>query len=220
MTFQIFLPEDDVPKQRGDAFDVIYNLSGLTCNWTNAVDKSGFGQMAAKHRLAIVFPDTSPRDVEIPKIEPENWRVGFGAGHYCNATADGWKKNFNMYTYITEELPSIVEAFFHVSSVNKSIMGHSMGGNGALNIAARNPGMYKSVSAFAPIGNSSSEKSDFCGLAMKTYFANDAEAAKNYDCARSMKAAVKMPPGLIDVGTHDVFLKDLGTNELQEAIGT
>jgi len=89
-----------------------------------------------------------------------------------------------------------------------------MGGNGALNIAARNPGMFKSVSAFAPIGNSSSDQSEFCGLAMKSYFANDPEAAKSFDCARSIKSAAQMPPGLIDVGTHDGFLKDLGTDEL------
>lgn len=109
------MPADDVNQLRGDPFDVLYHLSGLTCNWTNAVDKSGYGKYAADNRLAMVFPDTSPRDVEIPTIEPANWRIGFGAGHYCNATADGWSKHFNMYTYITKELPAIVEKYFHVS---------------------------------------------------------------------------------------------------------
>lgn len=103
-----------------------------------------------------------------------------------------------MYSYITEELPAIVEKFFHISSTKKSIMGHSMGGNGALNIAARNPGMYKSVSAFAPIGNSSNPESDFCGAAMKAYFADKPEEAKKYDCSESIKAAKHMPHGLID----------------------
>lgn len=218
MNFQIFVPEDDVPRQRGEAFSVIYMLAGLTCDYTNAVDKSGYGMAAGHHKVAIVFPDTSPRDVELPE-KIDNYRVGFGAGHYCNATADGWSKHFNMYTYITKELPAIVEKFFHVSPTNKSIMGSSMGGNGALNIAARNPGMFKSVSAFSPIGNSSKPESGFCALPMKTYFANKPDEAKLYDCSESILAAKEMPPGLVDQGTHDDFLSDLGCNELQAAIG-
>jgi S-formylglutathione hydrolase len=175
MRFQIYMPEDEVPKQRGDAFPVIYHCSGLTCDHTNAVDKAGCFRAAAQHRVAIVFPDTSPRDVEIPKVEPANWRVGFGAGHYCNATTDGYKKHFNMYTYLTEELPVVCEQYFHIDNSRRAIMGHSMGGNGALNICARNPGAFKSVSAFAPICNSSSDESQFCGLAMKEYFGDNKE---------------------------------------------
>lgn len=114
------MPEDDVPKQRGAAFPILYHLSGLTCDHTNAPDKSGYARAASQHRIAMVFPDTSPRDVEVPKIE-SNWRVGFGAGHYCNATSDGYKKHFNMYTYITEELPAVVEKYFHVDNNRRSI---------------------------------------------------------------------------------------------------
>ena len=149
----------------------------------------------------MIFPDTSPREIQLPPQLPEdleNYRVGFGAGHYCDATADGWSKNFNMYTYITKELPQIVERFFHISSTHRSILGHSMGGNGALNIAARNPGMYKAVSAFTPIGDSSKPTSEFGSLAMKTYFSNDLTKAKEYDCSESILAAKEMPPGLID----------------------
>ena len=210
MTFQIFVPRDEVTHQRCDPYSVIYHLSGLTCDWTNAADKSGYAQAASLHKLAIVFPDTSPRGIEHPIVEPANYKIGFGAGHYCDATAEGWSKNFNMYSYITKELPAIVEKFFHVSSTHKSIMGHSMGGNGALNIAARNPGMYKSVSAFAPIGNSSNADHRVCGAAMKAYFANKPEEAKMYDCSESIMAAKHMPHGLIDQGTHDDFLKDMG----------
>lgn len=133
-----------------------------------------------------MFPDTSPRDIDgyKPVGEPsEHWKVGYGAGMYCDATAEPWSKNFNMYTYITEELPQIVEKYFHVAKGVRSIVGHSMGGNGALMIAARNPNLYKSVSAFAPICNSSTGKSDFCNNAMKAYFANDLEKAKNFDCS-------------------------------------
>jgi len=180
MHFNIFMPQDDANKQRCEPYPVIYNLSGLTCGHTNATEKSGYAPYAAKHKVAMVFPDTSPRDVEgyTPVGEAGvQWRTGYGAGHYCNATAEPWSKNFNMYTYVTEELPAVVERYFHVSSERKSIMGHSMGGNGALNIAARNPDSYKSVSAFAPISNSSDENSQFCGNAMKAYFANKPEEA-------------------------------------------
>lgn len=155
----------------------------------------------------------------MPPVTDPSWKIGYGAGHYCNATADGWKNNFNMYTYITEELPSVCETFFHISRDRKSIMGHSMGGNGALNIAARNPNDYLSVSAFAPITNSSSSDSDLCGNAMKHYFKGNEDEAKKYDCSVSMLAAQKMPPGLIDLGTHDDFIKDLGPERIQEAIG-
>ena len=219
MTFQIFMPVDDVPDMRCDAFPVIYHLSGLTCDHTNAVDKSGFARAASKNKVAMVFPDTSPRNVEIPTVEPANWRVGFGAGHYCNATSDGYKKHFNMYTYITKELPAVVGQYFHVDNTRCSIMGHSMGGNGALNIAARNPGVFRSVSALAPICNSSSDNSEFCSLAMKQYFGDNKEEISKFDCSVSMMAAEKMPRGLVDVGTHDDFLNDLGLEKLHEAIG-
>lgn len=125
----------------------------------------------------------------MPETKDPSWRIGYGAGHYCNATAEGWKNHFNMYSYISEELPMICEKYFHISHDHKSIMGHSMGGNGALNIAARNPGMFKSVTAFAPIGNSSCEESDFCGNAMRHYFSNNPEEAKKYDCSESIMAA-------------------------------
>lgn len=217
MKFSIFMPEDEVPKMRCDKFPVIYHLSGLTCDHTNAKDKSGFARAAAQHKVAIVFPDTSPRDVEVPKVD--NWRIGFGAGHYCNATSAEYKKHFNMYTYITEELPAVVEKYFHIDNNRKSIMGHSMGGNGALNIAARNPNMYRSVSAFAPICNSSRDESEFCGAAMKAYFGDNKDEAKKYDCSESMMNAERMPKGLVDCGTHDFFLKDLGNQYAIDAIG-
>ena len=123
-----------------------------------------------------------------------------------------------MYTYITKELPALVEKYFHVSSV-KSITGHSMGGNGAIMIAARNPGMYKSVSAFAPICNQSRPDSNFCGNAMKAYFANEQEA-QAYDCKYAVLQAEKMPMGLIDLPTHDEYRKDLCFELLINALGT
>ena len=108
MKFNIFIPEDDVNKQRGAPFPVLYHLGGLTSNQDNGAWKSGFAQHASKHRIAIVFPDTSPRDLADykPVGEPsEHWYVGYGAGFYVDAVEEPWNKNFNMYTYITKELP-------------------------------------------------------------------------------------------------------------------
>ena len=161
MTFSIFLPENEVNQQRAEPYPTLYYLAGLTSTHENAPQKSGFAPHAKKHGIAVVFPDTSPRNIEgyTPVDIKDSWSVGYGAGFYCNATAEPWSKNFNMYTYIVEELPKIVESYFPVQKGVRSIIGHSMGGNGSLLIAARNPDLYKSVSAFAPISNPTSKDS-------------------------------------------------------------
>lgn len=169
-----------------------------------------------------MFPDTSPRNIDggIPQIGgDEAWKIGYGAGCYVNASAEPWSKNFNMYTYITKELPAIVEKYFHVASDRRSILGHSMGGNGALMMAARNPEMYKSVSAFAPICNQSSEQSKFCKMAMDNYFAGKPELAKTFDCSEVIRSAKSIPVGLVDMGTHDNFKEDLSAQTLINALG-
>jgi S-formylglutathione hydrolase len=150
MKFAIFLPDDDVKAQRGQSYPVLYFLSGLTCTHENIPSKVAYAEHAKRHNIAIVFPDTSPRNCG---AEEGDWTVGYGAGHYCNATQEPWKKHFNMYDYITKELPNTVETFFPVNPQSKSITGFSMGGGGALMIATRNPTQFRSVSAFAPIGN-------------------------------------------------------------------
>ena len=110
--------------------------------------------MCKKRQVAMVFPDTSPRGVdEACPNASDDWTVGYGAGHYLNATQAPWNKHFNMYTYVTEELPSLVERYFHVDSERRSITGFSMGGNGALICAAKLPERYRSVTAFSPIGH-------------------------------------------------------------------
>ena len=174
----------------------------------------------------MVFPDTSPRDIpafwsdhEAFKIE-DSWRVGYSAGHYCNATQAPWSANFNMYTYITEELPKFVQTYFHVSD-KKSIVGHSMGGNGALVIAARNPHAFKSVSAFAPIGNATHADSFFSTPGLKAFFGS-LDAAKEFDCSEVINSkgkGSKLPDGLIDVGTHDPYKKSLMSQALINALG-
>ena len=138
---------------------------------------------------------------------------------YCDATAEPWNKNFNMYTYISKELPEVVEKYFHVAKGVRSITGHSMGGNGSLMIAARNPDLYKSVSAFAPICSQSTGKNGFTNNAMKAYFSNLPEQAKLFDCTEQIKSATKVPVGLVDFATHDEYQKDLMPELLIQALG-
>jgi S-formylglutathione hydrolase len=124
-----------------------------------------------------------------------------------------------MYTYISEELPRIVEAYFPVQKGVRSIIGHSMGGNGSLLIAARNPDLYRSVSAFAPLCNPTSKDSILATEALSRYFANNIEAAENFDCSIAIRKASKMPNGLVDFGTHDEYMKVLQPQALIDALG-
>lgn len=150
MTFSIFLPEQ---FQRCSPLPpVLYYLSGLTCTDENARTKACIFEHAAKYGLAVVFPDTSARGVNI-EGQDESYDFGSGAGFYLNATTPKWEKHYKMYDYVTKELPEFVSALFPVDSTKKAITGHSMGGHGALSLHLKNPGMYKSVSAFSPICN-------------------------------------------------------------------
>ena len=149
MTFSVYIP----CTERGQSPPpVLYYLGGLTCNDEQGRTKSGFLNKASEYRIAVVFPDTSPRDVQIQGVS-DSWSFGIGAGFYVDATEEKYLTNFNMYTYVNVELPAIINSFFTVDASRKSIFGHSMGGHGALTSALRNPGAFKSVSAFAPISN-------------------------------------------------------------------
>ncbi|CAH1957740.1 unnamed protein product [Acanthoscelides obtectus] len=149
MKFGVYLPPQ---AEENKKLPVIYWLSGLECSEANFIQKAGAQRYAAEHGVIIVNPDTSPRSLNIPG-DSEAWDFGVGAGFYVNATQEPWKKNYRMYSYVTEELPAVVAKNFGVAEGKQSIMGHSMGGHGALICALKNPGMYKSVSAFAPICN-------------------------------------------------------------------
>ncbi|KAK4879976.1 hypothetical protein RN001_008122 [Aquatica leii] len=150
MKFAIFLP----PQSEQDKVPVIYWLSGLECTEANCVQKSGIQKYAAEHGVIIVCPDTSPRGLNLPG-EKDSWDFGEGAGFYVDATEKPWNKNYKMYSYVTRELIDVINKNFPVIEGKQSIMGHSMGGHGALICALKNPGLYKSVSAFAPICNPS-----------------------------------------------------------------
>eukprot|EP00012_Vannella_robusta_P001696 CAMPEP_0206186550 /NCGR_PEP_ID=MMETSP0166-20121206/2467_1 /ASSEMBLY_ACC=CAM_ASM_000260 /TAXON_ID=95228 /ORGANISM="Vannella robusta, Strain DIVA3 518/3/11/1/6" /LENGTH=310 /DNA_ID=CAMNT_0053601951 /DNA_START=1205 /DNA_END=2137 /DNA_ORIENTATION=+ len=207
MVFSTYLP----PGASADAkVPVIYWLSGLTCTDENFITKAAAQRMAAELGVALVCPDTSPRGCNI-EGEDENWDFGTGAGFYVNATADKWKKNYNMFSYVTEELPSIVAKMEEIDASNCSIMGHSMGGHGSLICSLKNPGKYKSTSAFSPICNPVNcpwGKKAFGG-----YLGDNEEEWKQWDATElarnasedSWKAPLNI---LIDQGTADNFLSD------------
>ena len=145
MTFSIFLP----PQITVRPVPVLYYLSGLTCTDQNVITKGGAQQYCTERGIAFVAPDTSPRGCNFPG-ENDNYDFGSGASFYLNATQQPWANHYNMYDYIVHELPRLIERNFSVTK-KQAITGHSMGGHGALTIALKNPGLYKSVSAFAPI---------------------------------------------------------------------
>lgn len=162
MTFGIYLPPQCFSSSgSGAKVPVLYWLSGLTCTYENFATKSGFAALASKYGICVVMPDTSPRGADVPKAEEGeevSWDFGLGAGFYVNATRAPYDEHYNMFDYVTKELPTMVAGHFgdKVNAIrNCSIAGHSMGGLGALNSFLKNPGQYKSVSAFAPICNPS-----------------------------------------------------------------
>jgi len=196
-------------------------LSGLTCNQDNAVQKSGFAQYAQKHGIAMIFPDTSPRGLDFAEVNDNtNWKFGYGAGHYCNATAGPWKENFKMFDYVTKELPALVADFFPVDPKAKSVMGHSMGGNGALVVAMKSSG-WVSCSAFSPLANPS--ESGFCGDVLQNFFGGDKAAFEDYSCAPIIKAKIAsgcapkdvICPTMVDTGTSDNFEEFLDSPQLK-----
>lgn len=148
MTFAVYLPTQANEK----AVPVLYWLSGLTCTDENFSQKAGFARAAAERGIAIVMPDTSPRGITIEGAD-DSYDFGSGAGFYVDATEPKWADNYKMYSYVTDELPKVIEATFagKLDGGKKAISGHSMGGHGALTIALKNPGVYTSVSAFSPI---------------------------------------------------------------------
>jgi len=199
MKFGIFLPSQAKPEAPAPT---LYFLSGLTCTHENFVTKGNGQKAAAETGVVIVCPDTSPRGVPV-EGDDENWDFGTGAGFYVDATVEKWATNYNMYTYVTEELPALIEANFPVSGA-KSITGHSMGGHGALICALKNPGLYKSVSAFSPICHPSE-----CPWGVKAftgYLGESTEAWAAYD-ATALVASYDGPPldVLIDCGKADGF---------------
>jgi S-formylglutathione hydrolase len=212
MRFGLFLP----PQAQAGRVPVLYWLSGLSCTEENFIIKAGAQRIAAELGLAIAVPDTSPRGVRNPG-DDESYDFGLGAGFYVDATAMPWARNYRMYSYVTAELPRLVAEQFPVDAERVGIFGHSMGGHGALTVALKNPGKYRSVSAFAPIA--SSMRCPWGEKALTGYLGTDRAAWRAYDStALIAERGWKGPPILVDQGTQDQFLdSQLHPELLQEA---
>jgi S-formylglutathione hydrolase len=210
MTFGLFLPEE----AKDGPVPLLWFLSGLTCTHENAMTKAGAQLWAADQGIGLVFPDTSPRGDEI--ADDDAYDLGQGAGFYVNATQGPWAKNYQMWDYITAELPALLAENFAVDLDRQSIMGHSMGGHGALTMAMRLPERFRSVSAFAPIANPS--KSDWGRKQLTTYLGSDEAAWADHDATVLMQKRGFDGPMLIDQGTADQFLDLLKPEALAQAM--
>lgn len=202
MRFAIFLPLLATHKK----VPVLYWLSGLTCTEENFIAKAGAQRVAAELGIAIVVPDTSPRGLNIAG-ENNSYDFGTGAGFYVDATQEPWAKNYRMYTYVATELPHLIAANFSVDDTRVGIFGHSMGGNGALVIALRNPDYFKSVSAFAPICAPS--QCPWGQKAFTGYLGTDQKTWEEYDAAAVLQERGWKHSGiLVDQGTQDQFSRE------------
>jgi len=201
MTFALFLP----PQAKTGKVPLIWYLSGLTCSHQNVMDKGEYRRRAAELGLAIICPDTSPRGADVPD-EADNWQFGQGAGFYLDATQSPYDRHYRMYSYITEELTQLVAQHFPVDMGRQSIFGHSMGGHGAITIALKNPGRFKSVSAFAPISQPST--AGWSRPALEKYLGADEKNWREYDTCRLIEDGFRLDDLLVDQGTADNFLEE------------
>lgn len=197
MTVGVYLS----PQAAEGPCPVLYWLSGLTCTEQNFITKAGAQRYAAEHGIILVAPDTSPRGEGV--ADADGYDLGKGAGFYLNATREPWAKHYRMYDYIAQELPAWIEANFPVAQV-RAISGHSMGGHGALSIALKNPGRYRSASAFSPIVAPS--QVPWGQKAFAAYLGDDRETWKQYDTVELVAHAAEKLPLLVDQGAADEFL--------------
>ena len=197
MRFAVYLPAQAETAK----LPVLYWLSGLTCNEQNFITKAGAQRYAAEHGVILVAPDTSPRGDDV--ADADGYDLGKGAGFYVDATQAPWATHYRMYDYVVNELPALIEAQFPVTGA-RAISGHSMGGHGALVIALKNPGRYRSVSAFSPIVAPS--RVPWGEKAFGAYLGDDRTAWRAYDATALVGIATERLPLLIDQGDADEFL--------------
>ena len=197
MNFAVYLP----PQAETERLPVLYWLSGLTCTEQNFIAKAGAQRYAAEHGVIVVAPDTSPRGADV--ADDPAYDLGQGAGFYLDATEQPWATHYRMHDYVVDELPALIEANFPASDA-RGISGHSMGGHGALTIALRNPGRYRSVSAFAPIV--APAQLPWGEKAFTAYLGPDRTAWARYDATELLKTAAERLPLLVDQGEADEFL--------------
>lgn len=212
MTFSVYVP----PHASGAKLPVVWYLSGLTCTHANVTDKGEFRKACAELGLIFIAPDTSPRGENVPDDPDGAYDFGLGAGFYVDATEDPFAPHYQMRTYIEDELPALIGANFPADMSAQGIMGHSMGGHGALTISLRNPGRYKATSAFAPIV--SPLNCPWGEKALGGYLGENRDLWMEYDACALIAGGARLPDLLIDQGEADNFLGDqLKTHLLAEA---
>ena len=198
MTLSVFVPDGPGP------FPVLWYLSGLTCTSANVTEKGEFRTACSDAGVIFIAPDTSPRGDDV--ADDESYDFGKGAGFYVNATEAPFAHHYQMQTYVEDELPALIAQHFPVDMTRQSITGHSMGGHGALTIGLRNPGRFKSISAFAPICHPMT-----CAWGEKAfggYLGDDRAAWRAYDAVAMIEDGARVDKILVDQGTQDNFLKD------------
>jgi S-formylglutathione hydrolase len=201
MEFSIFLP---FGEEDGRERPVLFWLSGLTCTWANFTEKAGAQCHAASHGLILVCPDTSPRGTNLPG-EHDSYDFGSGAGFYLDATIEPWSRHYRMASYVTDELPELVVGNFNADLDRTGIFGHSMGGHGALTLAFKHSGRYRSLSALAPIVAPS--RVPWGEKAFGGYLGENRVTWRAHDACELVASAGWTTPILIDQGTADEFLE-------------
>jgi S-formylglutathione hydrolase len=202
MVFSVYVP----PHEDGARLPVVWYLSGLTCTHANVTEKGEFRRACAELGLIFVAPDTSPRGEGVPDDPGGAYDFGLGAGFYVDATEAPYARHYRMWTYVTQELPTLVAAHFPVDPARQSILGHSMGGHGALTIGLRFPDRYRAVSAFAPIVAPS--RVPWGRKALGGYLGQDQAAWRRHDAVALIEGGARLPAILVDQGTDDPFLDE------------
>ncbi|MCH4153004.1 MAG: S-formylglutathione hydrolase [Sphingobium sp.] len=212
MTFAVFVPDHTA----GAKLPVLWYLSGLTCTHANVMEKGEFRAACTRHGIIFVAPDTSPRGEDVPDDRAGAYDFGLGAGFYVDATQEPFARHYRMREYVERELPELIAAEFPVNMARQGITGHSMGGHGALTISLRNPGRFKSTSAFAPIV--SPLNCPWGHKALGGYLGEDHTAWADYDACALIDKGARLPDLLVDQGDADNFLDEqLKTHLLEEA---
>jgi S-formylglutathione hydrolase len=211
MTFSVYVPQ----HQDGAKLPVVWYLSGLTCTHANVTEKGEYRKACAALGLIFVAPDTSPRSPDVPGDPANAYDFGLGAGFYVDATQEPYAKNYRMWSYVTEELPKLVAEQFPVDATRQSVLGHSMGGHGALTVALRNADRYRAASAFAPIVAPS--QVPWGNKALGGYLGKDKAAWRKHDTVALIEDGARFPGFLVDYGDADQFLTEQLRPELLQA---
>ena len=212
MVFSLFMPRE---VERGEPLPVLWFLSGLTCSHANVTEKGEYRRACAEAGMIFIAPDTSPRGDEVPDDPEGMWDFGQGAGFYLDATQEPWKHHFKMATYIVEELPALVADHFPIDLERQGICGHSMGGHGALTLALKHPGQYRSVSAFAPIV--APGQVPWGQKALSHYLGEEGPAWRAHDSVALIEDGALVDEILVDIGESDPFLTEQLRPDLLEA---